>query len=324
MSKKCLYIECPSGISGDMTIGAFLDLGLVTIEELNDIVEDLQIENLKITSQKDEKCGITGTKFDVIYNSDTKHGFGHEDHTHHNEHGHNHNHHEHAEVHNHHHHSHADCSHNQNHANDPHHHHDHFDNPHMHDHIHCDDHVHSHDHGHNHSHGHHHHANLDFINSLIDNSSLNNNAKELAKKIFNYIAISESKIHGKTINEVHFHEVGAFDSIVDIVLAAYCIDKANVEEVFVSNIHIGTGHVKCDHGILPVPAPATLDILKGLPVYSKGIKSELVTPTGAAILKAVGTKFGDIPVIKIDNIGYGLGTKDLDIANVLRVSIGTL
>lgn len=312
MNKKCLYIECPSGISGDMTIGAFLDLGLVTIEELKNIVDDLKIENLTISSKKGEKCGITGTKFDVIYGKDTKHGFDH---------GHHHHEHTHEETHIH---SHE--------TDDTHTHHSHHHtHDHSQDHSHdCDGHNHTHDHNHDHGHhhehdhdhGHHHHANLEFINELIDNSKLNSNAKEIAKTMFNYIAISESKIHGKSINEVHFHEVGAFDSITDIVLAAYCFDKANVDTVFVSNIHIGSGHVKCDHGILPVPAPATLDILKGLPLYSRGVKSELVTPTGAAILKTVGKQFGDVPVIIIENIGYGLGTKDLEIANVLRLSIG--
>lgn len=254
MKNKCLYIECPSGISGDMTIGAFLDLGVVNIEELRDVVKELKISNIELTSKLDEKCGITGTKFDVILT----------DKTHHHHHG---------------------------------------------------------EHSHDDNNGHHHHANLTFINGLIDSSNLDEKVKSLSKKIFMHVAKSESKIHGKSLDEVHFHEVGAFDSIVDIVLSAYCVVKSDVEKVFVSNIHIGTGHVKCDHGILPVPAPATMDILKGLPVYSKNIKSELVTPTGAAILKEIGNQYGATPVLKIENIGYGLGTKDLEIANVLRVSI---
>lgn len=257
MNKKCLYIECPSGISGDMTIGAFLDLEIVTIDELKGVVDELNISNIEITSTVGEKCGITGRKFDVILSEKTHH----------------------------------------------HHHHE----------------THSHDH--NHDEKNHHHANLPFINSLIDLTNLDIEVKELSKRIFMHVARSESKIHGKSLDEVHFHEVGAFDSIVDIVLSAYCVIKADVDKIYVSNIHIGTGHVKCDHGILPVPAPATMDILKGLPVYTKNIKSELVTPTGAAILKEIGDEYASTPVLRIENIGYGLGRKDLEIANVLRISI---
>lgn len=297
MKNKCLYIECPSGISGDMTIGAFLDLQVVTIDELRDVVKELKISNIEIKSKSDEKCGITGTKFDVILTEKTHHHHGEHNHEKDTEHSHS-----------------VDHSHE-------------GDETHIHTHDHNHGHSHSenvkHEHSHSHKGGHsdHHHANLTFINGLIDSSNLNVDVKILAKKIFMHVAKSESKIHGKSLDEVHFHEVGAFDSIVDIVLSAYCVVKADVDKVFVSNIHIGTGHVKCDHGILPVPAPATMDILKGLPVYSKNIKSELVTPTGAAIIKEIGDEYGATPVLEIKNIGYGLGTKNLDIANVLRVSI---
>lgn len=311
MKSKALYIECPSGISGDMTIGAFLDLGIVDMEELNSVVKELNISNIKLSSKSGEKCGVTGTKFDVFLSDETKHN--HKiDHDHQHQHSHDGDHnHSHGEDHSHDHtHDHHDHSHS----------HDH-DHNHSHDHDHTHDHEHGHKHSHDHSHGHHHHANLVFINDLIDKSNLDQKVKVLSKNIFMHVAKSESKIHGKSLNEVHFHEVGAFDSIVDIVLSAYCVVKANVDKIFVSNIHIGTGHVKCDHGILPVPAPATMDILKGLPVYSKNIKSELVTPTGAAILKEIGDEYGITPVMTINNIGYGLGTKDLDIANILRISI---
>lgn len=299
MKNRCLYIECPSGISGDMTIGAFLDLEIVSIDELRDVVSELKISNIEITSKSSEKCGITGTKFDVILTDKTHHH-------------HSHNHDKGDKIESEHIHDHDHNNDKQKNTHD----HDH----HKHDHKH-DVKGHKHEHSHSTSKTDHHHANLTFINDLIDSSNLSEKVKDLSKKIFMHVAKSESKIHGKSIEKVHFHEVGAFDSIVDIVLSAYCVVKADVSKVYVSNIHIGTGHVKCDHGILPVPAPATMDILKGLPIYSKNIKSELVTPTGAAILKEIGNQFGETPILKVQNIGYGLGTKDLEIANVLRVSI---
>jgi uncharacterized protein (TIGR00299 family) protein len=163
---------------------------------------------------------------------------------------------------------------------------------------------------------------LEAINAIIEKAELSERVKKLSKEMFLHVAKAEAKIHDKPLNEVHFHEVGAVDSIVDIIGAAICIDLLDIDEIIATPIHTGTGFVKCAHGKIPVPAPATLEILKGMPVYSTGIRSELVTPTGAAIAKTLVQKFDDRPEMSIERVGYGLGTKDLEISNLLRMSIG--
>ena len=159
------------------------------------------------------------------------------------------------------------------------------------------------------------------IKELIEVSTLNERVKHLSIDIFNEVAKAEAKIHNVSIDQVHFHEVGAVDSIVDIVGTAILIDMLDVDAIYSSPIHVGTGFVKCDHGKIPVPAPATLEILKNIPIYSKGIRSELVTPTGAAIIKVLAAEFIDRPEMIIETIGYGIATKDLEIANLLRVNL---
>ncbi len=298
MEKRILYFDCLSGISGDMTIGALLDLGIDKDEFLEEL-KKIKIDGYKIEIKKGQKNGITGTDFNVIL----EHENNHDHHSHNNENDHCH--HEHL-------HSHDDNSH----IHEHNHNHDEFKE---HDHIHQGHTHHSHANAHNHSHV---HRNLHDIEHIINKSDLNENVKKMSKEIFSYVAISEAKIHDKPLNEVHFHEVGAVDSIIDIIGAAICIDKLNVDEIYSSPLHIGTGFVNCAHGRIPVPAPATLEILKNIPLYSTGVRSELVTPTGAAIIKAIAKDFIPIPEMTIQEIGYGLGKKDLEITNVLRVNIG--
>lgn len=168
----------------------------------------------------------------------------------------------------------------------------------------------------------HHHRNLYDIEKIIDDSNLKDSVKEMSKKIFRIVAAAEAKVHSKPIKDVHFHEVGAVDSIVDIVGVCICIDFLRIDKVYTSSLQVGSGFVQCAHGKIPVPAPATLEILKGVPIYNEGIKSELVTPTGAAIVKGLSLEFGDIPSMEIEKIGYGLGKRDLDLPNVLRVVLG--
>lgn len=177
-------------------------------------------------------------------------------------------------------------------------------------------------HHHDHHGHHHHHRNLFDVERIIDNSGLRDTIKLMSKKIFRLVAEAEAKIHGKALEEVHFHEVGAIDSIVDIVGLSICMDLLGMPTVHTSPLQVGSGFVHCAHGIIPVPAPATLEILKGVPIYNKGIQTELVTPTGAAIVKALSSEFGDIPPMEIEKIGYGLGKKDLEIPNMLRVCLG--
>jgi len=161
------------------------------------------------------------------------------------------------------------------------------------------------------------------IEKIINDSSLDNKTKELSMKIFMKIATAEASVHGISIDNVHFHEVGAVDSIIDVVGAAICFNAIKVDGVHVSTVELGSGFVKCDHGKLPVPAPATAEIIKGIPVKKGGVDFEATTPTGAAILATLGTDFSaDLPV-KIEKTAYGVGQKDHhDVPNLLRVFLG--
>ncbi|HOJ63010.1 MAG TPA: nickel pincer cofactor biosynthesis protein LarC [Spirochaetota bacterium] len=174
-------------------------------------------------------------------------------------------------------------------------------------------------HHHEHSTHSHSHRNIKDIYSLIENSKISERAKSIAKDIFKIIGEAEAKVHKKNIEEIHFHEVGAIDSIIDIVSTAILIDKLNINNVYSSAIPLGNGFIETQHGILPVPAPATAEILKGLPVYSTDIEGELTTPTGAAIVKYLTKEFRELKNEKILKIGYGSGTKDFKIPNFLRV-----
>ncbi len=167
----------------------------------------------------------------------------------------------------------------------------------------------------------HHHRGLNTIFNIIDDSTLDANIKEKSKSIFQRLGEAEAKIHNKSVNEIHFHEVGAVDAIVDIVGAVIGFETLGIDKIVASPLHVGSGTVKCAHGVLPVPAPATAELLKKCPIYSTGIQGELVTPTGAAILSTLAT-FGDMPGMILKNNGYGAGGLDLDISNVLRVMIG--
>ncbi len=162
------------------------------------------------------------------------------------------------------------------------------------------------------------------ILSILDKSKLEENIKERSQAIFIRLASVEAKIHGKSVQQVHFHELGGLDTIIDVVGAVAGMKYLGIEKVYSSSLPLGKGFVKCSHGTLPVPAPATLELLKGVPVYGSNIEAELVTPTGAAIISTLAENFGQMPPMKIDNIGYGAGQRDLPIPNLLRVSVGVL
>ena len=161
----------------------------------------------------------------------------------------------------------------------------------------------------------------DIING-IENSKLVEEDKKQIKKIFYKIGEAEAKIHQKDIKDIHFHEVGGLDSIIDITSAVVGMRILGIKEIYSSVLPLGNGFVKCAHGNIPVPAPATLEILKDIPVYSSGIKSEMVTPTGAGIISSFAKNFGEMPLMKVERIGYGAGEKEFTIPNLLRVSIG--
>jgi len=160
------------------------------------------------------------------------------------------------------------------------------------------------------------------ILDIFEKSKLNEEIKKETKKIFFNIAQAESKIHRKDIDRIHFHEIGGLDSIIDITSAVIGIKTLGIEEIYSSALPVGEGFVKCAHGVIPVPAPATLELLKNIPIYSGGIESEMITPTGAGIIGTLAKSFGERPLMKIERIGYGAGEKEFTIPNLLRVSIG--
>lgn len=192
-----------------------------------------------------------------------------------------------------------------------------------------DVHVHTEHYGHeHHHHGHHHdhsHRHLSEIKKIISSSNLSDRVKDRAQMIFQRIGEAESKIHNIPIEKVHFHEVGAIDSIVDIIGACVALDALQIERIISSPLHVGSGTFKCAHGTYPVPGPATTELLKGVPIYSKEIEGELVTPTGAAIISTLAESYGQMPMMKVEKVGYGAGTRDYPkFPNALRAIIGEL
>ena len=187
-------------------------------------------------------------------------------------------------------------------------------------------HEHRHEHEHGHSHGHSaEENNLEKIINLIDKSDISENAKITSKKIFTEIAAAEAKVHGKKIEEVHFHEVGAIDSIVDIVGTAICLDRIGADIIYASPLHDGNGSVECSHGILPVPVPAVMAMLEGsgIPLVQEDVGTEMVTPTGMGIVKCVASGFGKMPPMTIEKTGYGMGKRDTGMFGAVRAILGT-
>ena len=172
------------------------------------------------------------------------------------------------------------------------------------------------------AHHHHHHRHLADIEGLINQSDLDHSIQQKSIEIFARLAEAEAKVHQTTIEQIHFHEVGAMDAIVDITGAVAGIAILGIQKIFCSPLHLGSGMVECAHGTLPVPAPATAELVKDRPVYSTGVKGELLTPTGAAILTTLASDFGPMPAMSVEKIGYGAGTSDPSIPNLLRVMIG--
>ncbi|MBR6812359.1 MAG: nickel pincer cofactor biosynthesis protein LarC [Oscillospiraceae bacterium] len=190
------------------------------------------------------------------------------------------------------------------------------------EHEHMHDHHHEHEHEHHHEHHHHHHSGMSDIEHIVSHLNVSGKVKEDVMSVYRIIAEAESAVHGVDIEQIHFHEVGTMDAVADVTMACLLMEKLGRPKVMASPVHVGSGQVKCAHGILPVPAPATALILKGVPIYSGSIKGELCTPTGAAILKHFCSKFAPMPTMSVENIGYGMGTKDFEAANCVRAFIG--
>lgn len=318
---KTLYLDCSSGISGDMTVAALLDLG-ADEQALRDALASLPLDGYEIRISRVKKSGIDACDFDVVLDEAHEnhdhdmaylHGFGHAFEA---EHGHEHAHapgsvdadEEHG-------HGHMDAD--EEHAHEHNHEHGH-ESGHRHDH--------KHEHGHGHDHGHEHHGrNLDDIRGILYSGSLNDRALAIALHIFEILAEAEAKVHGRAIDEVHFHEVGAVDSIIDIAAIAFCIDNLNIERVIIPSLSEGTGLVRCQHGLLPIPVPATSAILQasGLPLRILPIEGELVTPTGAAVAAALCTDRALPERFTIDRIGIGAGKRAYAVSGILRAMLIT-
>ena len=191
-----------------------------------------------------------------------------------------------------------------------------------HEHEHEHEHSHEHHHDHEYLHEHHHHTSLNDIQNIVSKLNVSSKVKENVMNVYKIIAQAESAVHGITVEEIHFHEVGAMDAVADITAVCFLLEELNAEKIICSPINTGKGQVHCAHGILPVPAPATSLILKNIPSYSNEISGELCTPTGAALLKYFSKEFVNRPVMQVSKIGYGMGNKDFDAANCVRVFYG--
>ena len=183
-------------------------------------------------------------------------------------------------------------------------------------------HEHHHEHEHEHDHEHHHHSSMADIENIINSLKIPDSVKTDIIEVYKLIAAAESHAHGKPVTDIHFHEVGTMDAVADITAVCLLLNKIGAQKIYASPVNVGSGHVHCAHGILPVPAPATAFILKDVPVYSGHITGELCTPTGAALLKHFVTGFGNMPQIKMQTLGYGMGKKDFEAANCVRAILG--
>lgn len=234
---KIAYLDCFSGVSGDMILGALIDAGL-PLDDLRNELKKLGLDGYCITAERVVRKGISGTKFTVEVT---------------------------------------------------------VDQPERH---------------------------LADIEELIGKSRLDDDVKDTGRAVFRRIGAAEAAIHDQPVDRVHFHEIGAVDSILDIMGALIGFKQLGVTEIHCSKVHLGTGTITCSHGTIPVPAPATAALLQGVPVYSRGIEAELTTPTGAGLITTVAASFGPIPDMTVETVGYGAGSRELPQSNMLRVIIG--
>ncbi len=269
---KCLYLDCFAGISGDMTVGALLDLG-IELAALEHELAKLHLTGYRLDVTRVDKRGLQATQFKVLLTDDARERL-------------------------------ADS--------------DVVEAP-----PGADAHAHDHDHAHAQVHEpSHEHRALSDILAIIHASELSARVKERASAIFTRLGQAEATVHGVDIEHIHFHEVGGVDAIIDITGAVIALDLLGVEQVLASPLHLGSGFVRMSHGTYPIPAPATALLVRGVPVYATEAKGELVTPTGAAIVTTLAQSFGPLPMLAIERIGYGAGTRDRDFPNVVRAFLG--
>lgn len=316
---KLLYLECNMGAAGDMLMGALADL-LPDREEFAARINALGLPGVHVELRNALKCGIVGTHAEVTVSGTEEeslevpmqgHAHGH-DHEH--THGHDH---EHPLTHDH-------------------------EHPHAHEHAYVHEHageqykamrdhreayahdhaeIHGHDHGNVHPHTHVHRGMAE-IEAMIERLEVSEKVKEDVKNIYRIIAEAEASVHGTSVSDIHFHEVGTADALADITGCALLMEELGVERVVTSPINVGYGQVRCAHGILPVPAPAAARILEGVPCYAGNVEGELCTPTGAAVLKYYTDEFRRLPQMVIRKTGYGMGKKDFPAANCVRAVLG--
>lgn len=280
---KTLYLECKMGAAGDMLMSALYEL-LPDQASFLDTMNHLH-EGVCVTMEKKETCGILGTHATVDIDGEEEESQDLP----------------------------CGCIHTHGEAHDHDHDHHHEHNEHNHDHL--------HDHGHD-AHGHHHHSTPADIQHILDHLPVPEEVRDNAKAVYNRIAQAEAQVHGTTVEHIHFHEVGSLDAVMDITGVCLAMYLLHPEQVVVSPVHLGSGQVKCAHGILPVPAPATANLLTGIPCYCGEITGELCTPTGAALLAQFADSFGSMPSLMLEKVGYGVGKKEFPVANCLRAFYG--
>ena len=281
---KTLYLECNMGAAGDMLMAALLEL-IPDPDAFIGRMNALGLPGVRFERRAAQKCGVTGTHVSVTVDGEEE--FSHD----------------------------VGSGHAHGHEHDHHHEHDH-------EHHHEHEHEHHHEHEHEHEHGHHHHTGLSDISGILALLPVPDAVRAHASAVYQSIARAESEVHGRPVDEIHFHEVGSLDAVADVVGVCWLMDMLAPVRVVVSPVHVGFGEVRCAHGVLPVPAPATAKLLAGVPIYGGKVRGELCTPTGAALLAHFADRFGDMPVMTVEKIGYGMGTKDFEWANCVRAMLG--
>ena len=298
---KTLYLECNMGAAGDMLTAALWELLDETRrEEFLNTMNGLGLPGVEVRTEKAAQCGIWGTHMQVKVHGEEEESLDvNQEHIH--EHGH-----EHAHGH-----EHTHCG-----EVHPGHTHDHVQEP-----VHGQEHSHEHPHGHG-GEGHHHHTGMAEIEAQIGALALPQTVRQNALAVFRLLAQAESHAHDRPVEQIHFHEVGTMDAVADVVGACLLLHMLAPDEILASPVHVGCGQVRCAHGILPVPAPATAYLLQGVPAYGGSVQGELCTPTGAALLRHFVKHFGPMPVMAAQAIGYGMGKKEFAQANCVRAFWG--
>ena len=280
---KTIFLECNMGAAGDMLTAALLEL-LPQPEALVEELNGLGIPGVVYSTEKVTRCGITGTRMRVAVQGQEEEAL----------HGHSH---EHSHEHHH---------------------------EHPHEHLYAHSHEQTHIHGQEETHEAHHHAHsgMEDIARIVKTLQLPQKVEEDVMAVYGCIAEAESRVHGVSTAQIHFHEVGSMDAVADITAVCLLMHRLSPEQVIVSPIRVGSGTVRCAHGVLPVPAPATARLLTGMPVYAGDIPGEMCTPTGAALLKHFASDFGNMPLMRVEAVGYGMGAREFRCANCVRAFLG--